>query len=96
MDWLKKDKVNRHEPVIERLLLDLSRYHPTDEEYEKALTALERVSKLEADEKKRERVSPDTKWQVAGSLLGVLMIVTYERSHVITSKALTMLNRPSN
>lgn len=51
---------------------------------------MEQINKLYALKEKhsQKRVSPDTMLLVAGNLAGILMILSYERAHVITSKAL--------
>ena len=60
---------------------------PIDKDYDTTLTQLERLYQLKELEKPKQ-ISPDTKLNVAGNLVGILMIVAYENSHVITSKAL--------
>jgi len=39
-------------------------------------------------EKDTTKASADTKWQIAGSLAGILLIVGFEHAHVLGSKAL--------
>ena len=41
-----------------------------------------------------ERVSPDTMWTVIGNLTGILLILNYERAHVVTSKAIGFVLKP--
>jgi hypothetical protein len=60
---------------------------PDSEEYSALVEHLDRLAKMKAEER-RNRVSPDTMAIVAGNLVGVLIIVAYERSHVMTSKGL--------
>lgn len=55
-----------------------------------------RVKHYEAEEKKNElgrrfKVSHDTLAIVAGNLLGIAVVVGYERAHVLTSKAFANL-----
>lgn len=48
---------------------------------------LEKLYKMKSSEK-THRVSPDAILAVAGNLLGIGLILQYERLHVVTSKAL--------
>jgi hypothetical protein len=57
---------------------------PSSAKYGELLTRLERLYELR---NKKRRVSPDTIWQVAGSLGAVLIIVAYEQRHVFVSRA---------
>ena len=41
----------------------------------------------------KRRVSPDTILVVAGNLLGIVLILTYERGNVIATKALGLIIR---
>lgn len=77
---------------IDKLLEDMSVYPPDSPEYHAAITHLDKLMEIEREERKI-RVSPDT-WVLAGAnFLGILVIVMYEQKHVVTSKAMTMLNR---
>jgi hypothetical protein len=51
---------------------------------------MDQITKLYTLKEKNtpKRVSPDVLVQTAGSLAGILLILSYERAHVITSKAL--------
>lgn len=58
-----------------------------------------RLKDLEAQEKKAElgrrfKVSHDTLAIVVGNLLGIGVVVAYERAHVLTSKAFTNVLKP--
>lgn len=51
-----------------------------------------RLKDIEIEEKKKElsrrfKVTPDTLAIVAGNLIGIAVVVGYERAHVLTSKA---------
>lgn len=54
------------------------------EEYAKMVEQLIRLYSLKP---KPKRISPDTLAIVVGNLVGVLIIVGYERAHIVTSKA---------
>jgi hypothetical protein len=49
--------------------------------------------KLEVEVETRNRPSVDTIVTVAGSLAGILMVLSYERAHVLTSKAMSQVIR---
>ena len=51
------------------------------------MTGLERLYKIKK-EHTSEKVDANTKAVVAGNLLGIAMILNYERVHVVSSKAL--------
>jgi hypothetical protein len=77
---------------IDRLLLQLASVDVGSDEHELRMKQLERLMKLKAAEP-TNGVSPDTVVTVAGSLLGILIIVAYEQKHVMVSKALGMVLR---
>ena len=70
--------------TIQGLLADMEGEIPSSPKYGELLTRLERLYELR---NKKRRVSPDTVWQVAGSLGAVLVIVAYEQRHVFVSRA---------
>ena len=71
--------------TIQALLADMEGEIPSSPKYGELLTRLERLYELR--DKRKKRVSPDTVWQVAGSLGAVLVIVAYEQRHVFVSRA---------
>lgn len=79
--------------TIAEILVDMQGYNAESPEYERMLSRLERLNKLKT-EKRRWRVSPDTLAVVAGNLLGILVIVGYERGHVMTTRAKEYVLKP--
>ena len=75
---------------IKSILDEMNRVSKTSEEYPKLMKALEQLHKLKAQERP-ERVSRDTLAVVAGNLAGILLIVSYEHVHVMTSKGLSFI-----
>lgn len=73
--------------AIETALEKLNDLNPGTKEYS---VHLDQIAKLMLFKEKTtpKRVSPDTVAIVAGNLAGILMIVSYERVHIVTSKAL--------
>ncbi len=74
--------------ALNKALIELAEYSVGDEEYP---TILNHVSKLHTlkDNQSKQSVSPDTAAIVAGNLAGILIIVGFEKSHVLASKALS-------
>ena len=54
-----------------------------------AMSLMEKLSEL----KKKSHISPDTAWIVGGNLIGILLILNYERCNVVASKALGFVMR---
>jgi hypothetical protein len=78
---------------IEKVLTDMNTYGPDSEEYPKLIDHLERLTRMKAEEGRRQRVSPDTMAIVLGNILGILVIVAYEQKHVMVSKGLGFVLR---
>lgn len=91
----RRDKDTYLDELITRVVDDMQMFGPESEEYPKLVTHLAALRKLEAD-KKPSRVSPDTVVIVLGNLLGILIIVMYEHTGVITSKALDLTRNKKN
>lgn len=80
--------------AIGKVLTEMRQYDLETDEYKVAIDNLERLMKMRTEER-RNRISPDTILIVAGNLLGILIMVGYERTHVMTSKAMTFVVRPN-
>lgn len=82
--------------ALDRTIIELQNDMQTrdadSDEYATMLNRLERLQKLK---KPRffEKISPDTMIIVAGNLVGIVIIVAYEHSHVVTSKALSFAGK---
>jgi hypothetical protein len=72
---------------LNRLLDEMDTIDTNSEEYEQLMTHLERINKLRTQERP-QRVSRDTMLVVLGNLAGILVIVAFEQTHVMSSKAL--------
>lgn len=86
---MKKDsgETQSLDKTITTLESDMRSMDGSTEAYASALNRLERLYKLKEKHSPR-RINPDTALIVGGNLLGILIIVSYEHSRVITSKAL--------
>lgn len=72
--------------AIERATLELKNVSPVSDEYAKITKQLSKLHALKQAEKP-ERVSKDTLALIAANLLGIAIIVSHERTHVIATKA---------
>jgi hypothetical protein len=73
--------------AIDEALAQLSGIKIDTEEYAKMVDQIAKLTKLK-EQTSNKRVSPDTLAIVAGNLAGIVMILAYERAHVVTSKAI--------
>lgn len=87
-------KVSELDPQIVKLLETMEQNEPNTEEYKSAANALERLINLR-DNNKTQKINANTAMIVGGNLLGILIIVAYEQKHVLASKAMNFLIRPS-
>jgi len=62
------------------------------QEFAVDLAHLERIRALRRDDKKR--LDPNTMLLVAGNIAGILVVVSYERIAVVTSKAMNFILKP--
>ena len=83
----KKDKRSNLEKEIDNVLGHMSELDPDSKEYSAMASNLERLFSAKSKEKDR-KISPDTLAVIAGNLLGIGLILTYEKVNVIATKAL--------
>ena len=83
----KMDKRSNLEKEIDNVLGRMSELDPDSKEYSAMASNLERLFSAKSKEKDR-KISPDTLAVIAGNLLGIGLILTYEKLNVITTKAL--------
>lgn len=81
------------EVAVNRAIRSLNVYDAGTEEYREALEALVKLHKLKEDERPKP-VSKDTMVIVGANLLGIIMIISHEHVHAVTSKAIGLLLRP--
>lgn len=92
----KPDVLNEKlEEEILRVIEKMTSIDPDSDEYAKYLERLNKLADLkETSKKKTPKVSTDTIVMVAGNLAGIIMILGFERAHVVTSKALGFVLKP--
>lgn len=72
---------------IDKLHTQLLSMDPKSEEYSKVLDTLLKLHKTQAENRPRS-VSPDVLVSAAASLLGIILILHYERTEIVTTKAI--------
>lgn len=77
---------------IERIVHALQVTELNEQEYDKLLNRLEKLQKIRQEEKP-DQISLDTKLAVAANLFGILLILKYEQTNVLMSKALSFVFR---
>ena len=94
----KEDKRTDLEKEIDGLIKNLNTISTIDsEDYEETLSKIERLAtlkeKLDKAKVNDDKISKDTLVVVAGNLLGIGLILGYEKLNIITSKALSFVIR---
>lgn len=78
------------EKKMNSLLSKLDEQTPDTPEYDAILTAIEKIQKIRTLSQ-ADRVSKDALLTVGANLLGIVAILSFERTHVIASKALAFV-----
>lgn len=86
----EKRSLNRQ---IDAVLDGMDRVDVTSNEYRKLMKLLERLTDIKK-KTRREPVSRNTIALIAGNLLGIVIIITYEQTHVMTSRGFSHIIRP--
>jgi hypothetical protein len=89
--FTKKNKCTNLEMAINSVLKQMETVSPESQEYTQMAINLERLHSMKSKDKLR--LSPDTILIVAGSLVGTVLVLWFEKSGVITSKAVSWLVR---
>lgn len=89
-----KEKNSKLDPVIDDLISEMAGFDGGGELYSQAATNLKVLVEAKSMETKQDRLSLDTIAVVAGNIAGIAMILLFEKNGIITSKSLSLLNRP--
>lgn len=81
---------NALDDAIAKIMSEMSNALSDTERYSAMVKQLSKLHKLK-EKSAPARVSPDTVLLVAGNLAGILLIVGYEHTNVVTSKAISLL-----
>jgi hypothetical protein len=76
--------------AIDRLFDDLQTHDPETDKYAAIVTQLEKLYTLRCNSKPAT-VSKDTLYIVGGNIVVALIIVSFEKTHVITTKMISFL-----
>jgi hypothetical protein len=90
------EELRRLEEALDRAIMDLGNYPSHSKEYAAIATSvrvLAEANTVDQTAYKKPSVSPETMATIGANLLGILMVLNYERAHVLTSKAMSMLHR---
>jgi prefoldin subunit 5 len=89
---LRPKSLQAMDEEVERLTRQLADIQPLSDDYSKILKLITELT--EARSKKNERaVSTDVLLTVGANIVGILLVLNYERLNVISTKALTMVWR---
>jgi len=78
--------------AIDDLYREMDDLNGDSQEYASMADQLVKLHALKMNESSR-RVSPDVRASIIANLLGILIIVTHERVHVVTTKALGFIKK---
>lgn len=82
--WFRKEKTEL-DKAIDAIHVSMREYGPESPEYPHLVKHLESLTKLKHETSRR--VTPDMVLLVAGNLLGIVVIVAYEKKDVFASAA---------
>jgi hypothetical protein len=77
--------------VIAKIFFELRNHSPETEEYADITDQLSKLMKLKSELESSTKVSAETLATIAGNLAGILMILQFEKVHVVTTKALSFV-----
>lgn len=80
------------EKALDRALVQLANQEVGSKEYGEILDRVSKLHKMKEDETPKS-VSKDTQAMIAANLLGILLIISYEQAHVMTTKALPFVTK---
>jgi ribosomal protein S25 len=86
------DEKSGLQKAIDDLLVEMEKINKDSDEYAKMADQLVKLYNLKEVDSKR-KVSPDTLATVLGNLIGIALIIRHERENVLTSKALTFVQK---
>lgn len=86
----ESDEKSGLEDAIDKILREMAKESSDSEEFARMADQLVKLYTLRKEPK---RISPDTLAVVIGNLVGIIMIVGHERTHVVTSKAMQFVLR---
>ena len=82
---------NPLQPEIDRIIGDLAYEEPNSKEYKKLVERLTELQQLARE--KRFDLKPDTVALIAANLLGIVLVLSYERLNVISTRAIGFVTK---
>jgi hypothetical protein len=82
--------------AIDTLYSDLQAHKPYTEDYDKITDQIVKLKKLQNETTHSWKPSPDALVGAAGSVLGIVLILQFEKIGVITSKAVGFVRQLKN
>lgn len=92
-NFTKKSHDTALEEAISSILTEMSGLNADSEEYSDAADQLVKLMKLKKEINPSWRPSPDALVGAAGSILGIILILHFEKLGAITSKALSFVGK---
>ena len=83
----KKKQPSKLDEAIDELIEEM-RYEENSEKYKVMAESLETLYRARSHEDRTRHISADTLAVIAGNLAGIGLILSYEKVHVIATKAL--------
>lgn len=90
---LKKSEPSNLDKAIDAILVEMHSGYSEEDSKTQAET-VKLLSEARAMSAKQNGVSADTLVAAGASLLGIAMIIGFEKTHVLTSKGLSLLLKP--
>lgn len=83
------------EKAIAECYIQLATKQPDTKEYAKTLKQISELEKLNNLKNKKTRLfTPDTLLIVGANIVGILLILNYEKADIVASKALGLVSKP--
>lgn len=77
---------------IDRLVLELKNHPTTSDQFGTIVERLSKLHKIQEDNNP-ESINPNTALTVAANIIGIAMILRHEHLNVVTSKALSFVQK---
>lgn len=92
MMFIRKKNEDKLEVLIEELSTEMSGKDGASEEYTKMVDNMVKLNEASVD-KRKLGVSKDTLLIVGGNLLGILIIMAYEKKDIISTQAMKFISK---
>ncbi len=90
--WKKREKTDL-EVEMDSVLESVAKVDPTKEEYKTAAESYKLLAEAKVTMESKKKISGDAIITVAAHLLGLVLIMNYEKAEIITTKAWQHITR---